>query len=1192
MKKSIDYTKIEFTDLRNELISYIKETNTFKDIDVEGSNIKTFVDIFAYIGQLFGFYIYASANEVFLPTAKKYGNLVKIAELLRYEARGTTSAKVNVIGSLNPEYVFSKDGQQIEIPAYSIFPSSKQTELGQNFQFTNIEPVNYIIKGYGLKTLEQSDITYNGYKLPLTAPAAFFTDSNIVKLLPTAFSIPLSKYKQLRVIKKNDITNYRGFDTENYPSSNSSTSQGQPYEQTIFTDDVATQLLPNNTYYLVFNYSNNISKPYLTITPNPTILTNKEDDIVCSFTLTPTDSTNAYYTLKTIDVMSHNRFFIGTLGMANLESVNLEFDTMANRKQSLEKLKMIINKDGTKPPFGIMINGNTYNFSDGIIESQKIKPDSFDMTVNEYNVNFCLDLPDSPELNYGARLEITTNSPLENQATILKIYSQRTDETTQTSTLGTTNASRFGDIKVVSAIETESTVQKSGIVSFSNNITSTKVIFNKPFSTNNYHISLSSDKNIRKWYANQNINGFTIYVEPNSNFEGDVSWVASETISNNVTEMKVFFDKPIPSVLENNTLVSNYMVSLTPNENIEIWYENLTQEGFTIKTSRNFMGKVSWSVFNYYSDGFVPIENISHTLRQSGKIVFRSSKTYDISLETPINDENYSVQLTSDKDIKVWYTNKSQNGFTINIEDNNLTDDIIVNWTVDSSKTEYKFQAHGEVQFMGQTTLHNYIPGISFVNLPETFKIENLMEGSPKITHINSNLVIDTVGNALQLTLDPHRVYEDDVKFVIGNDKISSNSIRVFVKNKENKWDEWVRSGFVFNKTNDIGEKVYKVNMNPDGKLCIEFGNGVVWGTSIKDTELIVFGLESVGKQGNITKGSLSPNVIISQYLLGNDITSVDFEQNLINLIGLKSKLHFTGRNVETSIIDTENTKLNFNDITIIQSKNAFGGNDKESTEELRQNANNFFVSQNRLVSLDDYSRYISSAFTDYLLKTQVLSFKEAKEKNLIPSNEPTNYWFNYVFIVGLNKDGSNVINQNLRKFLIETLDNSTFKMIGVEHEIINANWVPIDIAIRYKKAKGGSFQNIETQIKKNLEEYFSDHSIHSLGENIYHSKICSLVNVENVETFEVMLNKNPNNKLQANDYNVDFNSSDTDVNIARRNKLMQLVAKDPSLVKVYQPLFDTLNVDGTRNWNYSLDISLEQFEYPKIGNVIIERQI
>jgi hypothetical protein len=163
--------------------------------------------------------------------------------------------------------------------------------------------------------------------------------------------------------------------------------------------------------------------------------------------------------------------------------------------------------------------------------------------------------------------------------------------------------------------------------------------------------------------------------------------------------------------------------------------------------------------------------------------------------------------------------------------------------------------------------------------------------------------------------------------------------------------------------------------------------------------------------------------------------------------------------------------------------------------------------------------------------------------------------------------------------------------MIGVEHEIIQSNWVPIDIAIRYKKSKGGSYQNIETLMKTNITNYFLDFSQHNLGETIYHSKISSLINVDNVENFEVMLNKNPNNKLQANDYNINFQTTDSDINIARRNKLMELVAKDPSLVKVYQPLFDTLNIDGTREWNYSLDIKLEQFEYPKLGNIIIERQ-
>lgn len=1191
MQKTIDYTKIEFSDLRAELISYLKETNTFKDIDIEGSNIKTFVDIFAYIGQLFGFYTYASANELFLPTAKKYSNLIKIAELLKYEARGITSAKVDVIGSLNPDYVISKDGQQIEIPAYSIFPSSRQTELGKNFQFTNVEPVNYIIRSYGVKVVEQSDIYYAGYKLPLTAPAAFFTNSNAIQLLPTAFTLPLSKNKQLRILERNDVTNYRSPDTENYPASNGTSSQGQPFEKTINAIDYVTPLTPNTTFYLVFNYSQSNSDPYLSLTTDPNIFNTKEDDVICSLHLVPTDNTNTYYTLKTIDILTYQRFYVGTLGLFNLESVDLEFQTMQNRPESLEKIIMHINKDGTSPELGVLINGKTYTFSSGAIESQKLKPNSFDLSVTEYNVNLCLDSPDSPEINYGARLEITTNSPVDSQATIAKIYTQRQDTLTATPTITNTNGGRFGDISVVSVIEPETSNQKNGIVTFSPGQDNSKVIFNKPFSTNNYHISLGSTQNIRKWYANQNINGFTLYIEPESNISGDISWVATETIPNNLTEIKVFFNEPLPKVLENNTLTSNYMVSLTPSENIEIWYENLTQDGFTIKTSRNYTGRVSWSAYNYFDNEFTPVENISQSLRQNGKVVLRAVSTYNIVLETPISDENYSIQLTTDKDAKVWYTDKSSQGFTINVEESASSSDTTVNWTVESSETDYQYQAHGEVQFAGQTTLHNYIPGYTFINIPESFTISNLYEGTPKISHINTNLVIDTVGNALQLSLDPHRVYEDDVKFIVSNTVISSNTIRVFVKNIEGKWDEWERAGFVFNKTLNVGEKIFKISINADSKLSIEFGNGTNWGTSIKDSEIVIFGLESVGNEGNITKGTLSPNVILSQYILGNDITSVDFEQNLINLIGLKQKLHFSGNSVETSVIDSEDTKLEFTDISITQNKNAFGGNNIESTEELRQNANNFFVSQSRLVSLDDYNRYIASAFTDYLLKTKVLSFKEAKEFGLIPPTEPANYWFNYIFVIGLNKDGSNTISKNLKDFLIDSLDKSTFKMVGVDHEIINANWVPIDIAIRYKKSKGGSYQNIETQMKNNLEQYFADYSIHELGETVYHSTISSLIKVDNVETFEVMLNKNPDNKLQANDYNVNFSTSDADVNIARRNRLMELVAKDPSLVKIYQPLFDTLNVDGTREWNYSLDVTLEQFEYPKLGSVIIERQ-
>jgi hypothetical protein len=1192
--RTINYTAYDFESLRLELISYIKETNSFKDIDVMGSNIRTYTDIAAYVGQLFGYYINSAANEIFQPTAKKYKNIIKFAELLRYEARGVTSSKVDVIASLSSEYVMSKNGQQIEIPAYSIFPSAKPTvNTNKNFQFTNIEPVNYIIKSYGVRPLEFSDITYRGQSLPFTAPASYFTNDNQISYLSDGFSIPLSIYKPLRILNKNDISNYRGYDTANYPlvSPSNSSSTGQPFRITINTLNYGSNLLPNVEYYLLFNYNQSNSQTYLTVTDNISNIGEKENDVIVSFMLQPTDNTNSFYTIKLLDTYTFNRFYVGNTGIQNLESVSLEYDTMTNRPKSVEKIKLIINKDGSKPPLGVLVEGKIYTFSSGTIESSKIKPDFWDRGIPEYNVLLTINNPDLPNINYGAKLDITSNQPSSNQIIIGKIFTKFIDPITGTPTLLTTGGNRFGDFQVVSNLQTKSTVQKAGTVSFSSGTYKSKVIFNKPFSNATYQINLSSTSNIRKWYASQSINGFTIYIEPNSNFSGDINWIATETIEPNIKEMKVIFNSPLSEVIENNVPVSNYMVMLTPNDNIEVWYENLTANGFTIKSNRNFIGKVSWSAYNYL-DSQIPLESLNSN-KQSGRLVL--SKTdiingYDIKFKNLISDNNYSIQLVSNRNILLWYTNKSSSGFTINAEQSSDDNDIIVDWYVDFSE-DYTYQKHGEILFSDQNTLNNQIPGFLFINIPETFKIDNLYEGSPAISHINANSVIDSSTNGFDLYLDPSRTYERDIKFIIGNNQISTNSIRVFVKNKEGNWDEWQRSGFTTNTSFYPGEKIFKLTMSSSEKLSIEFGDTVHWGTSILDSEVLIIGLNSVGSEGNITKNTLSTNVILSQYILGNDVTSIEFEQNLVNLIGLKSKLYFNGNNVETRIIDTENTKLKTSDITIVQNKNSFGGNDVETADELRQNSSNFFVTQNRLVSIPDYVKYISVAFTDYLVKSKVFSYEEAKLKSLIPQNDLANYWFNHIFVIGLNKDGSNYINKNLRDYLKSQLDNNIFKMSGTKVEIFAASWVPIDVAIRYKKNRNGSSQVIETQIRKNLEEYFSDLSQHNLGEKINHSKISSLINTENIDSFEVMLNKDPDNKLSASDYNVDFRTSDSDVNVARRNKLMELVAKDPSLVKIYQPLFDTLNIDGTREWNYSLDIQLSEFEFPKLGDVIIERE-
>lgn len=1197
--RNIDYTAYDFESLRNELIDYLQETGSFKDVQFVSSNIRTFVDLFSYIGALFGYYINSAANEVFLPTAKRYKNLNKIAQLLRYEPRAVTSAKVDVVANLDPEYVFSKESVGIEIPAYSIFPSTKRTaNTDQNFQFTNDKPVNYIIKGFGTKPIESTDIEYRGYSLPHTAPASFWQDqSGAIVFKSNGLSLPLSIYKQLRVINRNDITNFRGFDVENYPLTNPSNNQstGQPFHKTINTNEFGSDLLPNTDYFLVMNYDAATSEPYMSIISNELTLGDKENDVVAVIRLEPTDSSNTFYTLRTVEVRSFRRFYLGTLGLNNLESVSLKFDKLPNRENSLQRIRMVINEDGNSPDFSVLIDGQIYSFSNGVIETPKYKEDAWNKDQAVYNLNLIITDPESSETNFGARLEITSDEPISNQVTIAKIYTNFSDVDTGVSTIRTRRGQKFGDFQIVDEIETRGDKQKAGNVTFNLNETYSKVIFNTPFEDDNYQVSLTSQSPVRKWVVNKSINGFDIYIEPDANFSGTISWLATNTIEENVTEVRVAFNTPMSLALTPDGQISNYMVQLTPNQNINVWYDDLTEDGFTIKTEKNFNGRVSWSAYNFFGDDVVPQEDIS-SLRQRGRIVFRSEDLQNgvaIELETPINDENYSIQLAPDRNVNIWYTEKSPRGFLINIEADSEQDfrEIVVDWFVDSTRErEYTFQKHGEIIFRGQETFNSLIPGFQFTNVPESFVIPSLIQGIPSISYVNANTLVDPNKNGLELSLDPVRFYESDIRFIVNNKSVSSNGIRVFVKNKDGNWDEWERASLLTNKDVGVGQKVFLLRVSPEEKLLIEFGDGENWGSPILDKEILILGLKSVGKEGNINRRVLDKRIILSQYILGNDITNIEFEQNFINIVGLKSDLYFRGRTPETSILDTESTVVPQNKIRVAQNKNAFGGNDIESENELRKNANNFFISQNRLVSLDDYERFARQKFSDYLLKTRVLSYKEVKERGLISEEEISKYWFNHIFIVGLNADGSNFISKSLRQFISEQLNDNNFRIIGAEHEIFAAKWVPIDVAIKYKKTEFGSAQAIENQMKNLLIEFFKTDN-HELGSKIYHSKLINLLSVDNVQSIEVLINKNEENRLQASDYNVNFRTNDPDQKTAIRNRLMELVAKDPSLVKVYQPLFDTLRDDGTREWNFSLDIELSEFEFPQLGNVIIERE-
>lgn len=1198
LKRTIDYTSYDFDVLRDELVSYLIETGSFKDAQYVGSNIRTWVDICSYIGSLFGYYINSAANEVFLPTAKKYKNLNKIAQLLHYDPRGKISSSVDVIGSLNPNYVLGKEGEFVEIPSYSLFPSTQPTKQGTDFSFTNPNSITHMVKAYGVRALRQEDITYKSYSFPFTAPASFFTKNGEVVIDPTGISLPLSLQKPLSIIVKTSEDGYHGLDIDNYPLSDPSNSQsvGQPFDKTIATVDYGATMVPSTTYYLVFNYDQATSSPYITVVENTNVLGDKEDDVICSIILEPTDSTGNFYTIKSTEMKSLDRFYVGVTGLINLESVKWEYDELAERSNAVERIKLIINETGNSAPFSVLVAGKIYTFNPGTIYSQKFSKDFFDASVLEYNINLIIEDETDPDNNFGARLEVTSNAPVTNQVTIAKINTKFADPDTNTTSVKKTPGKKFGDFQVSKTPSATTSEQKAGRVAFTSGETTQKITFREAFeiydgeTSVDYHIALTPDNNVRTWWANKSTSGFDVYVEPNTQFAGDVSWIATRIIKENLIQIPVIFDEPIPTSVTVDGALSNYMVQLTPNQNYQVWYDNLTTTGFDIKAEKDFQGKVSWSIFNYFENDTVPSEPESG-YRQRGQVRLRGEtleigKT--IELQNSIPDESYAIQLIPNKNINVFYTDKKSGSFKIKAEPG-IKEEVVIDWYVDSTNG-YSFQKHGEVEFKGRTIVSSNIPGLKFANIPETFAINGLLQGSVNFSYVNINTVIDSLNNGLKLEVDQSRTSENDVRYIIKDVSVSTNGIRVFVKNESGNWDEWERSGTGFNADVSAGKKVFAVKVNPDRYAMVEFGDGESWGSSPSKKETIIIGLSSVGREGNINKGVISPNVVLSRYILGNDRTTVEFEKSFVDLLGLKSKQFFDGNVPETSVIDSENTKLKTDDLVIYQHKNAFGGNEIETVDELRKNATNYFVRQGRNVSLGDYERFSEEVFSDYIVKTKTLTYTEIKEANLIPASELSKYWFNHIFIVALNRDGTNFISKSLRDSLLEKLNNSSAKMIGTAHEIVPSTWVPIDVVIRYKKSKFGNSDVIETEMRKNITDFFSVEN-HDLGARINSSDISKIINLDNVESFEVMLNRDDSNSLTYNDYRVEVFESDPDPEKIRRNKLMELVAKDPSLVKVFQPLFDTVDENGNQNWNYSLYIQLSKFEFPKLGDIIIERE-
>ena len=125
----IQVTELDFDDIKNNIINYLKGQSQFTDYNFEGSNLSILLDVLAYNTHYNGIYTNLAVNEMFLDSASKRSSLVSLAKTLGYTPRSATCAKAIVNAT-------------VISPSASPLPTVVTIPAGQPFT-TKVDNVTY-----------------------------------------------------------------------------------------------------------------------------------------------------------------------------------------------------------------------------------------------------------------------------------------------------------------------------------------------------------------------------------------------------------------------------------------------------------------------------------------------------------------------------------------------------------------------------------------------------------------------------------------------------------------------------------------------------------------------------------------------------------------------------------------------------------------------------------------------------------------------------------------------------------------------------------------------------------------------------------------------------------------------------------------------------------------------------------------
>ena len=183
---NIQLGSLDFNEVKNSIIDYLKTQDTLKDYDYAGSAVQVLLDILAYNTMYYGHYSNMIATEMFLDSAQRLESIISLVKPLGYVVPGKTSATAVVV-------MTSSGHANASIPRYSRFSGTNADGIPYTFYTTGI---NYF-DGEGSATVTVTEAKHLLKELPL------IIDQNTQKSFLLGLDIDI---KTVRVEVKNSDT--------------------------------------------------------------------------------------------------------------------------------------------------------------------------------------------------------------------------------------------------------------------------------------------------------------------------------------------------------------------------------------------------------------------------------------------------------------------------------------------------------------------------------------------------------------------------------------------------------------------------------------------------------------------------------------------------------------------------------------------------------------------------------------------------------------------------------------------------------------------------------------------------------------------------------------------------------------------------------------------------------------------------